>query len=108
MRLAFEEWLQAGDSILNYICWVQRQADKIVKMIADWWWSELLGNDFYGNKNVFFKEVQHVNKGEQILNLKGEDVKDVKVKYCDDVRKRWVECFEKVLYVEDDREQMQM
>ena len=38
-----------------------------------------MGNNFEGNKKMFWKEVKRVKKGEQ---ARDEMVKDVKVKYC--------------------------
>ena len=49
-----------------------------MKRIADRRWGELLGNDFEGKKNMFWKEVKRVRKGEQ---ARDEMVKDA-VKYC--------------------------
>ena len=42
--------------------------------MADWRWGERLGNDFNGNKNMFWKDVKRVRKGEQ---TRDEMVKDV-------------------------------
>ena len=33
--------------------------------MMDWQWGEQLENDFGGNKNMFWKEVKRVRKGEQ-------------------------------------------
>ena len=50
------------------------QAVQAAKRMADRRWGERLGNDFEGNKKMFWKEVQGVSKGEQ---AREEMVKDV-------------------------------
>ena len=63
-----------------------------------------MGNDFQGNKKMFWKEVNRVRKGEQ---AREEMVKDVNCQILRDgveVRKRWAEYFEQVLNVADVRE----
>ena len=42
--------------------------------MADWRWGERLGNDFEGNKKMFWKLVKRVRKGEQ---ARDEILKDV-------------------------------
>ena len=42
-----------------------KRAIQVAKRMADRQWGERLGNDFEGNKNLFWKEVQQVRKGEQ-------------------------------------------
>ena len=73
--------------------------------MADRRWEERLGNDFEGNKRMFWKEVKRVRKGEQ---AREEMVKDVNGQILrDDVdvrRRRWAEYFEQVLNVADVRE----
>ena len=44
------------------------------KRMADRRWGERWGNDFEGNKNMFWKDVKRVRKGEQ---AREEMVKDV-------------------------------
>ena len=64
-------------------------------------WGERLGNDFEGNKNMFWKEVKRVRKGEQ---ARDEMVKDVNGQILRDgveARRRWAQYFEQVLYVAD-------
>ena len=60
-RRAFEEWLQRRDG-LTYDRYraqtvVVKRAVKVAKRMADWRWGESLGNNFEGNKNMFWKEV---------------------------------------------------
>ena len=47
---------------------------KVAKKMADWRWGERLGNDFEGNKKMFWNEEKRENKGEQ---ARDEMVKDV-------------------------------
>ena len=42
-----------------------KQAVQAAKRMADRRWGERLGNDFEGNKKIFWKEVKRVRKGEQ-------------------------------------------
>ena len=42
--------------------------------MSDWRWGERFGNDFEGNKNMFWKEVKLMREGERENN---EMVKDV-------------------------------
>ena len=49
-------------------------AVQAAKRMADHRWGERLGNDFEGNKKMFWKEVKRVRKGEQ---AREEMVKDV-------------------------------
>ena len=71
-RRAFEEWLQRRDR-LTYDRYreqrvVVKWAVKVAKRMADWQWGERLGNNFEGNKKMFWKEVKRVKKGEQARN----------------------------------------
>ena len=38
---------------------------KVAEIMADWRWGERLGNNFEGNKKMFWKEVKRMKKGEQ-------------------------------------------
>ena len=49
-------------------------AVQAAKRMADRRWRERLGNDFEGNKTIFWKEVKRVRKGEQ---AREDMVKDV-------------------------------
>ena len=68
-RRAFEEWLQKRDRVTYDRYRAQRLAAKLAvqaaKRMADRRWGERLGNDFEGNKNMFWKEVKRVRKCEQ-------------------------------------------
>ena len=68
-RRAFEKWLQRGDRVTYDRYQAQRVAVKLAvqaaKRMADRRWGEQLGNDFEGNKKMFWKEVKRVRKGEQ-------------------------------------------
>ena len=57
------------------------------KRMEDRRWRERLGNDFEGNKKMFWKEVKRVRKGEQ---AREEMVKDVNGQILrDSVEVRW-------------------
>ena len=87
---------------------VIKQAVQVVKRMADWRWGERLGNDFEGNKKMFWKEVKRVRKGEQ---ARDEMVKDVNGQILSDgieVRRRWAEYFEQVLNVAMSRRKISM
>ena len=77
-RRAFEEWLQRRDRVTYDRYWAQRVAVKLSvqasKRMADRRWRERLGNDFEGNKKMFWKEVKRVRKGEQAKEGMVEDV----------------------------------
>ena len=53
---------------------VEKRSVKVAKRMADWRWGERFGNDFEGNKKMFWKEVTRVRKGEQ---ARDEMIKDV-------------------------------
>ena len=77
-RRAFDEWLQRRDRVTYNRYRAQRVAVKLAvqaaKRMADRRRGEQLGNDFEGNKKMFWKEVKRVRKGEQ---ARDEMVKDV-------------------------------
>ena len=76
-RRAFEEWLQRSDRVTYDRYRAQRVALKLAvqaaKRMADRRSLERLGNDFEGNKKIFWKEVKLVRKGGQAS--KGRDGK---------------------------------
>ena len=82
-RRAFEEWLQRRDRVTYDRYRTQRVAVKLAvkaeERMADRRWGERLGNDFEGNKKMFWKEVKRVRKGGQ---AREEMVKDVSGQYC--------------------------
>ena len=47
-------------------------AVQAAKRISDRRWGERLGNDFEGNKKIFWKEVKRVRKGEQAREEMGK------------------------------------
>ena len=75
---AFEEWLKRRDRVTYDRYRAQRVAVKLAvqaaKRMADRQWEERLGNNFEGNKTMFWKEVKRVRNGEQ---TREEMVKDV-------------------------------
>ena len=108
-KRSFEEWLQRRDRVTYDRCRAQRVAVKLAvqatKRMADRRWEERLGNDFEGNKNMFWKEVKRVRKCEQ---AREEMVKDVNGQILRDgvkVRRRWAEYFDQILNVADVREE---
>ena len=79
-RRAFEEWLQRRDRVTYDRYRAQRVAVKLAlqaaKRMADRRWREQLGNDFEGNKKMFWKVVKRVRKGEQAREEMVKDVND--------------------------------
>ena len=67
-------------------------------------WGERLGNDFEGNKKMFWKEVKRVRKGEQEREEMAKDVNGQILRDGVEVRRRWAEYFEQVLNVADVKE----
>ena len=69
---AFQEWLQERDTDVcdRYRARraVVKQAVKVIKKMANCRCGERLRNDFEGNKNMFWKEVQRVRIGELAAN----------------------------------------
>ena len=63
-----------------------------------------MGNDFEGNKKMFWKEVKRVRKGEQAREKMVKDVNGQILRDGVEVRRRWAEYFELVLNVADVRE----
>ena len=83
---------------------VVKQAVQVAKRMADRRRGERLGNDFEGNKKMFWNEVNRVRKGEQ---ARDEMVKVVSGQILRDgveARRRWAEYFEQVQNVADVRE----
>ena len=80
---AFDEWLQRRDRVTYDKYRAQRvfvkRAVKVAKRMADLRWERRLGNDFEGNKGMFWKEVKPVSKGEQ---ARDEMVKDMNGQIC--------------------------
>ena len=107
-RGAFEKLLQRRDRVTYDRYRAQRvavkQAVKAAKGMADRRWGERLGNDFEGNKKMFWKEVKRVRKGEQAREEMVKDVNGQILGDCVEVRRRWAEYFEQVLNVADIRE----
>ena len=62
--------------------------------MADRRWGERLGNDFEGNKKMFWKEVKRVRKGEQVREEMVKDVNGQILRDGVEVRRRWAEYFE--------------
>ena len=81
-----------------------KRAVKVAKIMADWRWGERLGNNFQGNKNMFWKKVKRVKKGEQARDVMVKDVNGQILRDGVEVRRRWAEYFEQVLNVSDARE----
>ena len=100
-RRAFEEWLQRRDRVTYDRYRAQRVVVKLAvqaaKRMADRRWGERLGNDFEGNKNMFWKEVKRVKKGEHARNEILKDVNGQILRDGVEVRRRWAQYFEQVL-----------
>ena len=61
---------------------VAKRAVQAAKRMADRRWGERFENDFEGNKNMFWKEVMRVRKGDQAWDEMVKDVNGLMVKYC--------------------------
>ena len=107
-RRAFEEWLQRRDRVTYDRYRAQRVAVKLAvqaaKRMPDRRWGQRLGNDFEGNKKMFWKEVKRVRKGKQAREEMVNDVNSQILRDGVEVRRRWAEYFEQVLDVADDRD----
>ena len=107
-RRAFEEWLQRRDMVTYDRYRAQRVAVKLAvqaaKRMADRRWGERLGNDFEGNKEMFWKEVKRVRKGEQAIEEMVKVVNGQILRDSVEVRRRWAEYFEQALNVADVRD----
>ena len=82
---AFEEWLQRSYRVIYDRYRAQRvdvkRAVQVAKRIPDRRWGERLGNDFEGNKKMFWKEVKLIRKGEQardqiVTDVNGQILRD--------------------------------
>ena len=73
---------------------VVKQAVQAEKRMADRRCGERLGNDLEGNKNMFWKEVKRVRKGEQAREEMVKDVKGQILRDSVEVRRRLAEYFE--------------
>ena len=111
-RRSFEEWLQRRDrdTYVRYRAQraVVKQASKVEKRMANWRWGERLGNDFEGNKKMFWKEVKRARKSEQARDEMVKDVKGQMLWEGVEVRRRWAEYFEQMLNGEDVRRVIEM
>ena len=107
-RRAFEEWLQRRDRVTYDRYRAQRVVVKLAvqsaKRMSNRRWGERLGNDFEGNKKMFWKEVKRVRKGGQARDKMVKDVNGQILRDGREVRRRWAEYFEQVLNVADVRE----
>ena len=63
-----------------------------------------MGNDFEGNKNMFWKEIKQVKKGEQVRDEMVKDDNGQILRDGVEVRRRWAEYFEHFPNVADARE----
>ena len=103
-RRAFEEWLQRSDRVTFHRYRAQRVVVKLAVQVAKRMADMRLGNDFEGNKKMFWKRVKPVRKGEQARDEMVKDVNDQILLDGVEVRRRLAECFEQVLNVADVRE----
>ena len=62
-----------------------------------------MGNDFEGNRKIFWKEVKQMRKREQARDEMARDVNGQILRDGVEVRRRWAEYFEQVLNVADVR-----
>ena len=77
------EWKEVSSRLIpgRYLAQIVavKLAAQATKRMADQRWGGRLGNDFEGNKKMYWKEVKRVRKGEL---AREEIVKDVMVKCC--------------------------
>ena len=108
-RRAFEEWLQKRDRVTYDRYWTPRVAVKLAvqaaRRMADRRCGERLGNDFEGNKKLFWKEVKRLRKVEQARVEMVKDVNGQILRDGVDVRRRLAKYFEQVLNVTDVRDE---
>ena len=99
-RRALEEWLQRRDRVTYDRYRAQRVVVKLAvqaaKRMADLLRGERLGNDFDGNKTMFWKEAKRVRKGEQAREEMAKDVNGQILRDGVEVRRRWAEYFEQM------------
>ena len=62
--------------------------------MADRRWGERLGNDFEGNKKMFWKEVKRVREGDLARDETVKDVNGLIFRDGVEVRRRWAEYYE--------------
>ena len=83
-----EEWLQRRDRVTydRYLAQrvVVKRSVQVAKRMANRRWEDRLGNNFEGNKKMFWKEVKRVRKGEQARDVMVKDVNGQIL--CDGVR----------------------
>ena len=106
-RRAFEEWLQRRDTLTYDRYRAQRvvvkRAVKVAKRMA-------IGHGESDRgiisrvRNMFWKEVKRVKKGEQARDEMVKDVNGQILRDSVEVRRRWAEYFQQVLNVADVRE----
>ena len=91
-RRAFEEWLQRRDRV-TYDRYreqkaVVKQRVEVGKRMADWSQGDRLENDFEIKKNMFWRDVKRVRKGEQARAEMLKDVNGQILRYGVEVRRR--------------------
>ena len=106
-KKTFGEWLQRGDRESYERCKainveVKRMVKDAKKEASNRWGREF-GRSFEENKKKFWKELKRIRKGGMRME---ETVKDMNGRLLkgEDARKRWVEHFENLLNVVEDRE----
>ena len=98
-RRVFEGWLQRRDMVTNMTDTGHRECSETGSSS----WEQRLGNDFEGNKKMFWKEVKRVRKGEQERNEMEKDVNGQILRDGVEVR-RWAEYFEHEMNVANVKE----
>ena len=91
-RRAFEEWVQRRDMV-TYDRYreqkaVVKQRVKVAKRMADWSQGERLGNNFEFKKNMFWRDVNWIRKGEHAREEMVKDVNGQILRYGVEVRRR--------------------
>ena len=106
-KRAFEEWLQCN-SVEKYERYREKNVEakrkvEEAKRMSNFKWGQDFDRSYEENKKKFWKEVRKVRKDGLRME---ETVKDVNGRLLrgNEARKRWVEYFEELLNVQEDRE----
>ena len=90
LRNGFREEIELPMTDTGYREWCET-GSQVAKIMADRRWGERLGNDFEGNKKIFWKEVKRVRKGKQARDKMVKDVNGQLLRDGLEVRRRSAE-----------------
>ena len=107
-RRAYEEWLQMSTSDAYEVYKEKRREVKNLvkraKRQADERWGVRVSEKFSESKKVFWKEIKRLRKNESSVEERVKDVNGSILVGANEVKMRWMEYFEDLLNVEDERE----